>query len=405
MENQMKIGLLGQFGSGNSGNDGSLESMLSYLGEARPDARLLCICSNPAVIEARYNVPSVGIRRTPGGSSLSNSLNKMFANVPRRVWALYAVLTHLHRVDVMIIPGTGILDDFQETAFGWPFILYWWCLAARIRRAEIAFVSIGAGPIKGGLSRWFLKSAAEMAKYRSYRDDYSLQYMKGLGVDVSADYRYPDIAFSLPAPSADSMEANRSNLSVGVGIMHYRGWERNHPNGQQIYETYVGKISAFISWLVQKGYRVRLFTGDVADKQASDDIMDRLATIVPEDDMSRIDLGSGNSLHEVMDEIAKVDVTVVSRYHNLVCALKLGRPTISLGYALKNDNLMAEFGQEALCHHIETFDVDVLTTQVHSIISDIESLKTQISTVNEVLQSKLGEQRELLQSRVLRKRH
>ena len=34
----MKIGLLGQFGSGNSGNDGSLEAMVRFLREARPEA-------------------------------------------------------------------------------------------------------------------------------------------------------------------------------------------------------------------------------------------------------------------------------------------------------------------------------------------------------------------------------
>jgi polysaccharide pyruvyl transferase WcaK-like protein len=39
------------------------------------------------------------------------------------------------------------------------------------------------------------------------------------------------------------------------------------------------------------------------------------------------------------------------------------RPTISLGYARKNDVLMEEMGLGEYCQHIETFDVETLVAQ------------------------------------------
>ena len=64
-----------------------------------------------------------------------------------------------------------------------------------------------------------------------------------------------------------------------------------------------------------------------------------------------------------MAQIADTDVVVATRYHNVVCALKLGRPTLSIGYADKNDVLLAEMGLGEFCQHIEKLDVDLLTEQ------------------------------------------
>lgn len=402
MEDQMKISLLGQFGSGNSGNDGSLEAMLIYLRKLRPDAEFLCICSNPAVIEARYNIRCMSV----GGPALSapwaRRLDRLLLKLPRRLALLGIAIAQLNGFDLMIIPGTGILDDFQENAFGWPFVIFCWCLVARLCRTEIAFVSIGAGPIKGRLSRWFLVSAAKMASYRSYRDDYSLEYMRSLGVDVSRDHRYPDIAFSLPLPACGPEKPAGEGLCVGVGIMRYRGWQPSESHADAIYENYIRKISAFTNWLVAEGYRVNLFMGDVTDQRACDDIVDILANTVAKADWARVEIASGGgSLHDLMKRISTVDLAVVSRYHNLVCALKLGRPTISLGYARKNDDLMRDFGQQQFCRHIEAFDVDGLQNLFLEMLHNREAIKHQISLVNERFQSQLLEQQQILGKQLL----
>ena len=40
-----RIGLFGLFGCGNAGNDGSLEAMLAFLRQVRPEAELICFCA------------------------------------------------------------------------------------------------------------------------------------------------------------------------------------------------------------------------------------------------------------------------------------------------------------------------------------------------------------------------
>lgn len=403
MDSVMKIGLLGQFGSGNSGNDGSLEAMVTFLRRARPDAALLCICSNPARIGERFALDVLSFRGgKPFGGAFLKFLDARLWRIPGRIAILITILQRISGIDVMVIPGTGILDDFQERAFGWPFIIYWWCLAARLRGTRIAFVSIGAGPIRGTLSRWFLKSAARMAQYRSYRDDFSLRYVQGLGIDISADHRFPDIAFGLHEPARTvEAEQGRKPAAVGIGVMQYRGWERGHANADAIYRTYVDKISDVARRLLAEGHQVRLFMGDAADEPVLEDIRKTLVSSTTGWENGQFSMARTASLHEVMEELTKVDIAIVSRYHNLLCALKVGRPALSLGYAEKNDELMAEFGRESFCQHIETFDVDILMRQVRLALVDPDAASQDIARHNETIQSQLVRQQELLLSRLL----
>ncbi|RFZ86968.1 exopolysaccharide biosynthesis protein [Shinella sp. WSJ-2] len=395
----MKIALLGQFGSGNSGNDGSLEAMLVFMRRACPDAALLCICSNPVAIGERFALEVTGLRGAAFVHPLLRWFDGRLGRIHGRLTGLVSILRVLGGVDVMVIPGTGILDDFQETPFGWPFIVYWWCLAARLRGARIAFVSIGAGPIRGALSRWFLTSAARMATYRSYRDDFSLRYVQGLGIDTASDHRFPDLAFGLREPvRPNAMQRRQIPATIGIGVMRYRGWERDHADGNAIYRTYVDKIAAIARRLLDDGHDVRLFMGDTSDERALDDI---LAALPENGTHGHLSAARTVSLHAVMDEILKVDLAIVSRFHNLLCTLKLDRPALSLGYADKNDELMTEFGRADFCHHIETFDVEQVLRQVDTVLADLAAAESAIARRNAAIRSELVRQQDLLLSQVL----
>ncbi|MBA8878896.1 polysaccharide pyruvyl transferase family protein [Phyllobacterium myrsinacearum] len=395
----MKICLLGQFGSGNTGNDGSLEAMLNFLRSLPQTAELVCICSNPELVEKEYNVKSIGISGIVLQGKWYIRFNTLLADIPRRIASLYMLLASLGGVDLMVIPGTGILDDFQETPFGWPFVLFRWCLAARLRSTKIAFVSIGAGPIEHSLSRWFLRSAAKMAHYRSYRDKYSLAYMKKAGLRVDHDYQFPDIAFRLPVPSLPRPE-HIGVLTVGVGVMDYRGWSKDAIFGEAINRLYIGKLASFVCWLLEEGHDVRLLTGDERDWRAVRDIIEKVSGTMSGNAMDRITVGRGATLHELMNEMSRVNIVIATRYHNIVCALKLARPTISLGYAQKNDELLAQFGQH-YCQHIETFDVEVLKDQTREILAVLDDVHVQLATRNVTVQQELSVQERLLNDNVI----
>ena len=75
-----------------------------------------------------------------------------------------------------------------------------------------------------------------------------------------------------------------------------------------------------------------------------------------------------------MQQMAGVDTVVATRYHNVLCALKLAKPTLSVGYGAKNVALMKDMGLPGFCQSAGALDVDRLIEQ----FTDLESRSTQL---------------------------
>jgi polysaccharide pyruvyl transferase WcaK-like protein len=395
-----KIGLFGLFGSGNIGNDGSLEAMLDFLRTARPKAELVCICSDAARVQREFRIPAIRIGGQPATHPALRLLERFLPTRKLLQW-LHA-FRGVRGLDVLIMPGTGILDDFSERFWGSPASLFGWCLAARLRGARIAFVSVGAGPISHGVSRWLMKAAARMAHYRSYRDTLSRDFMQSIGFDASRDPVYPDIAFRLTAPaSVKTANAGPEPLTVGVGVMAYFGWRGDARRGAAIYQTYLRKITRFTLWLLDRGHRVRILTGEETDQQAVDDLLAALAAERADFPRERVVAEPVHSLHDLMRQIGETQVVVATRFHNVVCALKLARPTVSLSYARKNDVLMAEMGLGGYCQHVERFDVDLLMKQFAELAANRAKLESAMREMNGLYLDRLALQERVLLEKIL----
>jgi polysaccharide pyruvyl transferase WcaK-like protein len=348
------------------------------------------------------------VRRTFGIDTLPINWSRRLNGLPRaftrrllkafgRLVDVGYTFARFRRFDLMIIPGTGILDDFGERPWGMPFDIFRWCLVARLAGARIAMISIGAGPIGRPLSRRLMKAAAGLAHYRSYRDEISKNFMEGIGFDTSADPVYPDIAFQLPSPAeAEVRPAQGGRLTVGVGAMSYHGWYGFAPEGRSVYAAYIDKLTAFALHLLDDGYNVRLITGEDSDQGAVEDVLARLREARPAVSAERVFAEPARSLHDVMRQMAGTDVAVATRFHNIVCALKVGRPCISLGYARKNDVLMAEMGLGGFCQHVEHFDLDLLMRQFRSLVADRAEHECAIRARVEIFEQRLRQQDEML---------
>jgi polysaccharide pyruvyl transferase WcaK-like protein len=401
---RQRIGLLGLFGTGNSGNNGSLEAMLRFLREVRPDAEITCICSAHRGAADRV-ARSLGVATTslgipPPESGLLRTVDRLLLTVPRRIASLVHAVRRARKLDALIVPGTGILDDFGGSPFGMPLALLAWCLTARLRGAWIAFVSIGAGPIHNPISRWLMKSAVALADYRSYRDTVSKAFMESIGFDARDDAVYPDIAFRLPSPAAPRRPRPDRRLVVGVGVMTYWGWRNDAARGAAIYQAYRDKLTSFVLWLLDRGHAVRILMGDTNDQRAVNDLLANVAAARPDLPDDRFLFEPMSSLHDLMRQIAETDVVVATRYHNVVCALKLGKPTVSISYADKNDVLMAEMGLGEFCQHVERLDLDRLIEQFSQLITDRPRYELGIGKANLACQERLDHQDALLAARL-----
>jgi polysaccharide pyruvyl transferase WcaK-like protein len=376
---QSTIFLFGLFGVGNQGNDGSLEAMIAFLRGARPDVQLFCICPRPDLVGAEFGVATLPIRFSGYLNGLAGRLNRLLLKVPGRLVDLVETFNTVRKAGTMIIPGTGILDDFGERPFGMPLDILKWCLAARLAGTRIAFVSIGAGPIRHPLSRWLMISAAKLATYRSYRDDMSRKFMESAGLDTQGDDVYPDIAFRLRAPDVPASAALESTrLRVGVGVMSYHGWRAFGNDGGSIFETYVDKLARFVVHTLDGGHRVKLLMGETSDLCAVEALTTKVRAMRPGLRESDIVFEPSDSLHDLMRQMSETDVVVATRFHNIVCALKMGKPAISLGYSKKNDALMSEMGLGEFCQHVESFDVNTLIEQFSRLVSGKEGYRKMI---------------------------
>ena len=70
-----------------------------------------------------------------------------------------------------------------------------------------------------------------------------------------------------------------------------------------------------------------------------------------------------SSFTELMQAIAPLGTVVATRYHNVICALKLCKPTVSLGYSPKFAVLMADMGMPSFSQFAHSLDVDQLIGQ------------------------------------------
>jgi polysaccharide pyruvyl transferase WcaK-like protein len=383
------IALFGLFGVGNLGNDASLFAMLRHLREVFPDATISSICGDPAKITEEYGIPAVSIYPARGNSRrrsnnrLLRLLYRLFIRLPAEVAVWWKTVAYLRKVDLMIIPGTGILDDMGLSSSAFAYGLFKWCVSAKLSGAKVLFVSIGAGPIVNRLSRLLMISAARIADYRSYRDKVSKDFMISVGFDAHNDRVYSDLVFSLPTLEAgDGAGPGAEPLRIGVGVMAYRWWKNDQGSVDEIYRTYIEKLTKFVEWLLDQGYHVRLLIGEMADQRAVEDVLSRIPARLMVSAKARIVSEPIVSIEDVLRQVAETDIVIATRFHNVICALMLNKPVVSLGYAKKFDDLMSEMGLTQYCQHIERLNLEQLIEQFRELVFDYQRFRQMIREKN-----------------------
>lgn len=366
MDNPTRVALVGGFGSGNFGNDASLAAALALLRERFPNASFESVCHDPDVVRERFGVPAIKLARRPSGAlALADNV---LLRIPSGTFNWTRALRAIDRFDVVVFPGTGVLDDYRTGPLGFPAQVFRWCVAARLRGVRVIFWSVGAGPIINPLSRFFLKTAALCASHRTYRDAASKDFMESIGVDETQSAVLPDIVFAAPAPMASPVRS-QPPLTIGLGVMSYRGWRID----ERVGADYLSKLARFVRYAEAAGHHVKLLGAEASDMRS----IHRLKQMLGDD----VDRGGDGlvTLDDVMEHIARCDIVIGSRYHVLIAGLKMGRPCISLSYGPKNDQLLTEYGLGNFCQHADFFDFDLLVSHFETIAADLPNYSALVS--------------------------
>ncbi|MEU1014229.1 polysaccharide pyruvyl transferase family protein [Streptomyces sp. NPDC005898] len=380
----VRVGLFGLLGSGNLGNDGSLEAVLGYLRAEHPEAVVDALCGGPGTVAARYAIPATrlhwyrGEYRTASraGAILGKGLGKVVDAVRTAAW----VRGH----DVVIVPGMGVLEaTLPLRPWGFPYSLFLLCASGRLFGTRVALVGVGAAPIGSRATRALVRRSARLASYRSYRDTLSRDAMRAMGVDTSRDEVHPDLAFALPAPPAGAPPAGPG--VVCVGVMAFHGGDDDRAHAQEIHRRYLDGTTRFVRALAEEGRPVRLLTGDACDAPVVAAILDAVGSPL-------VTAAETASLTDLMKETAAAESVVATRYHNLVCALRTGTPTLALSYAAKSDALMHRMGLGAYCHPAREVDADRLLGQFRDLERRAAELRQTLTERNASVEDQLKHQ-------------
>jgi polysaccharide pyruvyl transferase WcaK-like protein len=380
-----RFGLLTPWGGGNLGNSAIISAVISNLSKRNSPVEFVGITLNPEQTHRRYGIEAFPLAATSrplysqqgsggangGGSQIHKKvpIKQLLKRIPLvgaflrqlRAWGqeiahIKAAACTIRRLDVVMIPGGGPMDEFWGGTWGQPWSLLKWSLLSRVYRVPFLFVSVGKGSLERPASRFFVSVALKLATYRSYRDpDAKIAAQQLIG--GSSDPLLPDLAFSYPAPAIHKrpvVDPRNQQLTIGVSPIAYcdpRVWP---VSDERRYATYVRRLAEMVKWLLSQGHRLFFFATDSPDLET---IKDLLAQI---DDLPR---GSDailtlpgpveQSIDGHLEGIGQADLIVASRLHGVILSHLVAVPALAISYDPKVDAQMRIAKAEAYCLDID----------------------------------------------------
>jgi polysaccharide pyruvyl transferase WcaK-like protein/glycosyltransferase involved in cell wall biosynthesis len=399
---QRKVCFYGAFGWPNFGNEITLQTILHHLRRRAPESKVGCVCIGPDVLQATENIDALPISPTfvkhrRLRTRWARLLERIFIEVLSEPWRWLDAFKRLKGTDTLIVPGTGVLTD-AFGLLGWgPYNLFKWSLIAKLRGCEVLFVSVGAGPIDSALGRYFVKSALSVANFRSYRDDASMAYLKGIGFRTNGDCVYPDLVFSLPETIISHDGGKRAGRPVvGLGLMTIHGMYGCEKPSSGRYQEYLDNLVALSGWLLAHEYVIRLLVGEIADSDVLKQFKSQLKASFGSYDEDRILDQPTLCVEQLLPQIADTEMVVATRFHNVLLALVFNKPVIAISFNHKSASLMRYMGLTEYCQDINDMKAGSLIEQFRRLEANAEKLKPVIRQKVEESRKALEEQYKLI---------
>jgi polysaccharide pyruvyl transferase WcaK-like protein len=397
-----RIAFFGHFNSTNFGNESTLQAILHHLRRFHPDAKVTCISTGPEATIATHHIEAIPladrfVKSWDPGNPLTRVLRKVCIGLPGQLYQAVKGLVMLRGTDMLIVPGTGLLTDAYSLFNEGPYNLLKWSLIAKVCRCKLLFVSVGAGPIYSTLGRYFVKSALSLADFRSYRDNSTMQYLKGVGFRADNDRVYPDLAFSLPEAVIPHQHTKNGRRSVvGLGLMDYAGRYSVSRPSNEIYLAYLENLVRVVRWLLAHEYDVRLLIGDVVDMHVTQEFRRLLREQLSVCDEGRVIDEPVFSVEDLLSQIAATDIVVATRFHNVLLALLCNKPVMSISFHHKCESLMSAMGLSAYCLDINDLKADRLIEKFCDLEANASKLKPLIGEKVREFRKALDEQYEFV---------
>jgi polysaccharide pyruvyl transferase WcaK-like protein len=151
-----------------------------------------------------------------------------------------------------------------------------------------------------------------------------------------------------------------------------------------------------VKWLLAHEYDIRLLVGDGCDRPVIQEFRALLTMRLKTYDEERIIDAPVSSVEQLLSQLASTDLVVATRFHNVLMALLLYKPVISISFHHKCASLMSEMGLAEYCHDINHMNADRLIEQFQDVERNAEKLKPLIRQKVEQSRKALDEQYSLI---------
>lgn len=415
VERSPKIGIVSPCGTLNLGDEATVEVLIEAIRRRYPSAEIFGFTTNALDTERRHGIPSYPARNLKEKASAAKTTSRpaVVQNRPQqsangklraalqKAPVVYSVMKLAQRAwkalvksgsetiflaksrrrlkgtDLLIFAGSGQLCDDFGGAWGFPYTVFKWSILAKTVGAKIAFVSVGAGPIRTALSRIFIKSSLRLADYRSFRDKDSQLLVEQMGI-VGDNRVFPDLVFSLRR-NTSRPAFNGARPIIGINAFphyDYRYWPVSEPGA---YRQYIEKVASFASWLITHDYKVFFFPTQLrADPLVIDDIKSLLAKDGACNLKTHLVDATTSSFEELKAQISSTRVVIATRFHGVLVSFLLNKPVLGISHHSKVASLMRDMSQSEYLLDIEDFDLESLKQRFMSLESNSQSIKTDI---------------------------
>jgi polysaccharide pyruvyl transferase WcaK-like protein len=376
---RVRVGLLGMYASANLGDTAIQTAVMLALLRRRPDIEFVGLCTDPVDAVQTFGIrarhlscesamllpPRNGhVQPVPGGDP-GISFERLPAPLARCVSA-WRIDRQMRELDMLLISGSGQIDDFWGGPWEQPFRLLAWTAAAARQGKPAAVFGVGVDQLLTRLGKVFCKQALQRAQLRVLRDAGSLDALRAMGLQAQTDV-CPDPAFHLEAPPPPA--AGGSRFAV-ISPIARNAW----PGGSEPYEAYLGALAAAADHLQRQGVEVRFVCSQTRmDPPIVDHVRQRMRG-----DVGATRVMEVKTVDEYLREVGGAQVVVGSRLHAMILALVAGAPVVAVSYARKVQRQLQDFGLADYLLDLRDVQADKLLGRIDAVLREQVSLRAHI---------------------------
>lgn len=389
----VRVGLLGMYASANLGDTAIQTAVMQALLARRPDIEFVGLCTDPMDAAQTFGIrarhlscesamllpPVNGCDQPVPAGEAGISFERLPAPVARCVSA-WRIDRQMRDLDMLLISGSGQIDDFWGGPWEQPFRLLAWTAAARRQRKPAAVFGVGVDQLLTRLGTTFCKQALQRAQLRVLRDAGSLDALRAMGLQVDTDV-CPDPAFHLrPVGTA----APADPAFAVISPIARNAW----PGGNEPYEAYLAALAAAADHLQRRGLEVRFVCSQTRmDPPIVERVKQRMRGNAAGTRVMDV-----RTVDEYMQEVAGAAVVVGSRLHAMILALVAGTPVVAVSYARKVQRQLQDVGLADYLLELRDVQAEALLARIDRVLSEQQGLRTHIRQQSTLFRAQLDGQ-------------